>query len=77
LVEKKASKYMDMLGVCRCPHCTADVKALALSNLPPKYIVVPQSQLAPLEAVYEGKYSAAITVQLLAACKTVLDHPHH
>ncbi|MPN62939.1 hypothetical protein SDC9_210692 [bioreactor metagenome] len=77
LVEEKAPKYMDMLGVCHCPRCIADVKALALSNLPPKYIVVPKSQSSPMLTVYESKYSAPITVQLLAACKTVIEHPRH
>lgn len=77
LVEEKAPKYMDMLGVCHFPRCIADVKALALSNLPPKYIVVPKSQSSPMLTVYESKYSAAITVQLLAACKTVIEHPRH
>ena len=48
LVESKAEKYMKMVDMCCCPRCTADVKAKALCNLPPKYIVMHKSALTPM-----------------------------
>lgn len=77
LVEERAPKYMKMMGICMCPRCQADVKALALSNLTPKYIVMQPSQVTPMFSVYEGKFGAAVTAQIISACRVVQDHPRH
>lgn len=77
LVEERAPKYMKMMGICMCPRCQADVKALALSNLTPKYIVMQPSQVTPMFSVYEGKFGAAVTAQIISACRVVQDRPRH
>lgn len=77
LVEEKAPKYMEMLGMCMCARCQADVKALALSNLAPKYIVMQPSQITPMFSVYEGKFGAAVTAQIISACRMVRENPRH
>lgn len=77
LVEDKAAKYMQMLEMCMCPRCQADVKALALSNLSPKYIVMQSSEITPMLSVYEGKFGSAVTAQILSACQIVRDNPRH
>ncbi len=77
LVEDKAPKYMQMLGMCMCARCQADVKALALSNLTPKYIVMQPSQITPMFSVYEGKFGAAVTAQIISACRMVRENPRH
>ncbi len=41
LVEEKAERYVKMFGLCPCPRGVADVKALALTRLPAKYVVLP------------------------------------
>ncbi|UQT48929.1 late competence development ComFB family protein [Flavonifractor plautii] len=41
LVEEKAERYVKMFGLCPCPRCVADVKALALTRLLTKYVVLP------------------------------------
>ena len=77
LVESKAEKYMKMVDMCRCPRCTADVKAKTLCNLPPKYIVMHKSALTPMLSYYEGRFSAAVTAQIFAACQLVKENPRH
>lgn len=77
LVEESAPKYMRLYGVCNCPRCQVDVKALALSGLPSKYVVMRKGEMVPRISVYEGRYSAAVTAQLLWACKLVTEKPHH
>ena len=77
LVEEKAAHYMEIFGVCTCPRCQIDVKALTLSKLPSKYVVMRKKDLIPMLTVYEGRYSTAIFSQLTHACKAVMDHPHH
>ena len=77
LVEEKAPKYIRMFGLCDCTRCLEDVKALTLNNLPPKYVVIDQSDRVPKLTFYEGKYSSDITAQLLKACQKVSERPHH
>lgn len=77
LVEEKAPGYIKKFGLCSCKHCEADVKALALSNLVPKYVVLSRLDRIPMLTVYEGRYNSTIFAQLTRACKTVMDHPHH
>lgn len=77
LVEEKAPKYINMFGVCACARCVSDVKALALTNLPPKYAVMEKGHVVPMLTVYEGRYSAALTSQIISACKQVMLEPRH
>jgi hypothetical protein len=77
LVDENADKYVKMFGLCRCPHCMADVKALALNNLQPKYVVMENGHVVPRISVYEGRYQAAVTAQILRACTTVMEQPRH
>ncbi len=77
LVEQKADKYIRLFGLCTCPRCRIDVIALSLTNLPAKYVVVPDQEVVPLLSVYEGQYNAAIVSQVMNACKQVMEHPRH
>ncbi len=77
LVEAKVDKYIKLFGLCDCPRCRIDVIALALTNLPPKYVVAREHEMVPLLSVYEGKYNAAIVSQVMNACKLVMEHPRH
>ena len=77
LVEEKAMKYIEMFGLCQCKRCVADVKALALNRLDPKYVVMHVGEEIPRISLYEGKFSPSVTAQLLSACKIVMERPHH
>lgn len=77
LVEDKADKYINMFGLCNCSRCHIDVVALALSNLPPKYVVAKPHELIPRLSMYEQKYSVVVVTQVMSACRKVLDRPHH
>ena len=77
LVEDKADKYIKMFGLCSCARCRIDVIALALSNLPAKYVVAKPHELIQRLSMYEQKYNAAVVTQVMSACRKVLDRPHH
>ncbi len=77
LVEDKTDKYVKMFGLCPCPRCRIDVIALALSNLPPKYVVAKPDDLIPRLSMYEKRYNAAVVTQVMSACRKVLERPHH
>ena len=77
LVEEKAPRYIKMFGLCTCKHCEADVKALTLTNLVPKYVVLSKQDRIPMLTVYEGRFNSTVFAQLTRACKIVMEHPHH
>lgn len=77
LVEEKVDKYIRLFGLCTCPRCRIDVKALALTNLPAKYVVIGEKERIPMLSVYEGRYNAAVVSQVMWACKKVMDNPRH
>ncbi|MBQ6986096.1 MAG: late competence development ComFB family protein [Oscillibacter sp.] len=77
LVEDKAEKLMKQFGMCTCNRCKVDVTAIALSNLPAKYVAMQNRDILPLLSMYEEKYSAAVTVQVMNACRLVMKRPHH
>lgn len=77
IVRDKVPEYIEQFGVCTCKHCRADVIALALSKLPPKYVVVHESAISPLRSFYEDHYAGQIVVEITKACIAVSSHPHH
>lgn len=77
IVGEQVSYFMEQFEVCSCDRCVADTKALALTNLPPKYIVTAKSTVAPLLNFYTNKFIGQVTVELTKACQTVKDVPHH
>ena len=77
LVELKAPRYISMFGLCTCPRCIADVKALTLTNLQPSYVVVPRSEAHGMLTVYESRFNSTVFAQLTRSCKVVMDNPRH
>ena len=77
LVEEKAERYVKMFGLCPCPRCVADVKALALTRLPAKYVVLPTEHKKPMLSLYQARYDGDVTTQVIYACKAVMDAPRH
>ena len=77
LVKEKAPQYIRQFHVCECSRCLADVTALALTELPAKYVVINRSALSPLMNFYTTKYAGRITVEVTKACMAVQKNPHH
>lgn len=44
-VDQMMDKVLKNLDVCKCDRCRMDIKALALNNLPPKYVVTEEGEL--------------------------------
>ena len=77
LVENMAPRYVEKLGLCSCTRCLEDVKALALTNLRPRYTVFPASEQVPMMTLYERRYSSLVATELTKACYIVKANPRH
>lgn len=77
LIDRIQDDIMQKFGMCTCERCRLDTRALALSNLSSKYVVLNVDSVSPMLNFYEHRYQGAITAQLTQACRTVMQHPHH
>ena len=77
IVRKKAEEYIHTLGMCTCNRCFVDTIAVALTNLPAKYVVVQDNSTSPLLNYYSDKLEGEVTIEVMKACMLVKEHPHH
>ena len=77
MLRQDISSCMDQYNVCKCPRCMADVCALALTGLPPKYVVTSKDSLSPLISYYENRNKITILTALIKACNKVRENPQH
>ena len=77
LVDEPIEKYVRLFGLCSCRRCLADVRALTLSRLTPKYVVLPGPSVTPMMSFFQAKFESAVIAQVINACKTVMESPRH
>ena len=72
-VKERIEEAMDKFKCCQCDHCVKDVLALAVNNLPPKYIV--RNELD--QALEIRRYDADVISALVNAVIKVNQNPRH
>ena len=77
LVDERLERYVKMFGLCSCPRCLADARALALTKLPPKYVVLAEMAATPMLSLYRAKFESQVIAQVIQACKAVMESPRH
>ena len=76
MAEGELPYVMKRLGIPDNETNKADIIALALNSLPPKYITTPQGkQFAQLSKVYEAQFELDIMAELTRAGLKVLENP--
>ena len=63
--------------VCCCERCRADIKALALNNLPSRYIVTHKGEIYKKLEELNGQFRADITLAITKALIIVSTNPYH
>ena len=77
LVEQNTDHYVKMFGLCTCPRCVADVKAIAMNSLVPQYVVAPRREAPFRVTIYLERFHGEVTAQILLACRIVMYNPIH
>ena len=72
-VKERIEEAMDKFKCCQCDHCVKDVLALAVNNLPPKYIV--RNELD--QALEIRRFDADVISALVNAVIKVKQNPRH
>lgn len=77
LVEERLDACIAMTGVCSCDFCRADMKALALNKLPPRYASRLKGNLFARIQATRNQSSADVLSAVMEAISIVSEHPRH
>ncbi len=78
VVEKKLDELMKTRDdVCNCEHCRKDIMALALNELPPKYIVTEKGEIYSKIYSLFVQFSTDVTAAITKAIEKVNESPRH
>lgn len=77
LVDLKLDSCIKEAGACQCPQCRADIRALALNRLPPRYIVSTAGGVFARVLNATSQVQADITTAIYSAISLVQEHPRH
>ena len=77
LMRQDLDTVLTQHNVCTCPRCMSDVCSLALTGLPPKYVVTSKDSISPLLSYYENKYKISLLTEFMKACNKVRENPRH
>jgi competence protein ComFB len=64
-------------GLCDCKHCTLDIKAIALNQLKPHYIVTDSGMLYSKMDEMKIQFEVDVMKALVVAITTVMNSPRH
>ncbi|WP_017413760.1 late competence development ComFB family protein [Clostridium tunisiense] len=67
----------DYSNLCKCEKCCDDIKAIALNNLKPIYVVTNAGNLYAKVNELEIQFSTDIVKELVKAIDIVSKNPHH
>ncbi|MBM7854082.1 competence protein ComFB [Desulfohalotomaculum tongense] len=64
-------------SLCTCERCRQDIIALALNNLPPRYIVTDTGEIITQVSFNHFGGRAQVIAQIVKAVETVAKNPRH
>ena len=77
ILDQFQMEFMERFQMCTCHRCWLDTRALTLSSLNGKYVVLERDSIGPMLNFYDHRYRGMIMAQLTQACMAVMANPHH
>lgn len=77
LIEMLLDDCMANADMCTCPRCVADVKAYALNNFPPHYVVTDLGDLMMRTKTLSFQFRADIVTAISTGILVVKNNPRH
>ena len=77
LVDFRLDSLIKSMGMCDCPVCKADVRAIALNNLPPRYVVSLSGEIFVHVNSVRSQSQTDIIQAITAAIMQVKKFPRH
>lgn len=77
LVANKIDELVAKNDVCDCKRCKADITAIALNNLKPKYIVSEKGECYAKLSLFENQLSIDVISSITKGIDIVSKNPRH
>ncbi len=76
-MDSRLDEYMRSEAVCSCERCRADVMALALNNLQPRYVVSVSGEVYSRYDAIKTQFQADVITTILCAIAVINKKPRH
>lgn len=70
-------RVLEKQQVCKCDICRNDIAALALNDLPPRYVVTPKGEAYTKAKLLEQQFMIDVIAKITHAAQIVAQYPHH
>lgn len=77
LVINKADELLKLLNICKCEKCRLDIIALALNDLPTRYVVSEKGALYTKLNELEQQFEIDVETAIVKAAVLVSKSPKH
>lgn len=77
IVISTTESILKLLNICKCEKCRLDIIALALNDLPPKYIVTEKGELYTKLNELENQFGVDVQAAIIKAALLVGKNPKH
>lgn len=76
-VSKKTDEVLNIMKICKCEKCRLDIIALALNDLPSKYVVTEIGGLYAKSRELELQFDVDVETAIVKAAMIVNKNPRH
>ena len=77
VVDSRLLELMQKSHMCTCARCCADVRAIVLNSLPPRYVVTRVGEAMLLYELLTPQMQAVVVSEILIAIEKVCNNPRH
>ncbi|MDF2521196.1 MAG: competence protein ComFB [Clostridia bacterium] len=77
IVNKKIDSLLNIMNICQCEKCRLDIMAIALNDLPPKYVVTDTGALYTKVRELEQQFEVDVETAIVKAALFVNKNPKH
>lgn len=77
VVAHKTDDLLKIMNICKCEKCRADIMAIALNKLPPKYVVTDKGELFSKVRELEQQFEVDVEMEVIKAAVFVGKNPRH
>lgn len=77
VVNSKLESIMKTMDICKCDKCKLDIKAIALNNLPPRYVVTEKGGLYSKLIEMEMQFDVNVQTEIIKAAMIVGNNHRH
>lgn len=77
VVSAKLDRVLKPMNICQCQKCRLDIQAIALNNLPPRYIVTEKGELYTKLQELEQQFEVDVQTQIVKAAMIVGKNNRH